>query len=405
MAATPPAEGTRKKRARSPSRMGGPAKRRRQQTRCSRGAAAAAGAPPQGEDEKQEGRGRRRRRGPSEAPEGGTPRACLRQPGGEPMGGAGAQSLRRGRHGLELERQIKRVRENPLICPLDDDDGQDSSAGAGPSRPNEGIPGAPTILFRALREGEDPKGGLWPIAPQAQCTPEVHVLGRTRETPYISLTANPEVALYYAACRGGQLRQRVVRIDGRMLQKARMVDLQGEGACRAAGLGPEAMCLTANDEEILYRGRIPACAISAPDPAMGRCETLRMCWGEGSSGGARRTPNVQLKLAFRRLMPIVTRERLRRWGAGCIGTAVATMSPGGHRPRAKRGREADQLEEKPLMESRSTLTGDGGGTMPRPPVLDIKAHGPRTSQGGRSLMGPATPRNSGLATRGLWATK
>ena len=57
-------------------------------------------------------------------------------------------------------------------------------------------------LFRTLRSGEDERRGA-PHAPREDATPNDHVQQRrNRPAPYVSLTADPAVALYNALYRG-----------------------------------------------------------------------------------------------------------------------------------------------------------------------------------------------------------
>eukprot|EP00660_Eupelagonema_oceanica_P019203 gene19203-biopygen19823 len=84
----------------------------------------------------------------------------------------------------------------------------------------------PKWLFRALRSDEDPGRGLTPTEGMSATTPNEHVLAKTRRTPYMSLTADPGVALYFASARSGALAPRVVRIQTRALNQALIVDLR-----------------------------------------------------------------------------------------------------------------------------------------------------------------------------------
>eukprot|EP00660_Eupelagonema_oceanica_P013114 gene13114-biopygen17663 len=138
-------------------------------------------------------------------------------------------------------------------------------------------PPLPRYAFRALRVNEDPALGLQPKNLTSQASPEEHVTGSCA-TQFISLTLRPEMALYYARCRGARV-QRVVRVDLRALRRSRLVDLRDEAGCDAAGLGPAGKCRTAGDQEVLHRGEVPAAVVDAPHPTMMRCETLAVDWG------------------------------------------------------------------------------------------------------------------------------
>ena len=145
---------------------------------------------------------------------------------------------------------------------------------------------------------------------------------RNRPSPYVSLTADPAVALYYALYRT-PLRPRVMRVDTQALERERLIPLTGMNECAAAGLKAAAINLTAPDAEWLHRGALPPAAAARPfpDPVMTDLTPLKVVWP------SRRTD----KHAFQSQLPRGTRQRCLSWAqeesAPAAAAAAAAAAP------------------------------------------------------------------------------
>eukprot|EP00660_Eupelagonema_oceanica_P019103 gene19103-biopygen11384 len=139
----------------------------------------------------------------------------------------------------------------------------------------------PQWLFRALRPREEWRDeGLRPKCPEARIVPEQHILRTTEYTQFVSMTTDPQVALYFAL-RWAKTRPRVVRIRAESLDESALVDVRTAESAAEVGLSPAACAQTGGDNEILYAGAVPPEALDQPDQVMDDCSVLRVKWRKG----------------------------------------------------------------------------------------------------------------------------
>jgi hypothetical protein len=226
----------------------------------------------------------------------------------------------------------------------------------------------PRYAYRALRADEDVSAGLRPADPTARASPHAHVVAEATRTQYISLTARPAVALYYARCCGA-LQQRVVRIQLSKLDPRRLVDVRTEAASNEAGLGPAAKCYTAGDYELLYTGTIPPAAITQPLPNMARCEMLAVSWGSPPP----RRPSVDAKRVFLAELPVATWQELKQWEQPPAPVMRFAAAHAAQAPAAAHAAKGLQVAQVDAAAAKLAIATEHGGTPPAAASADAVA--------------------------------
>ena len=213
-------------------------------------------------------------------------------------------------------------------------------------------PQPPKYLFRAIRNDENEKS-VQPRSPSGTATASDHVeQTKAGESPYISLTECPQVALYYAK-RYTSARPRVVRVEADKLDTALLTPLTTHSLCKAAGLTALAVQLTAVDKEWLVKGAIPhdALANPYPDPVMSDTTPMEVVW----------PANHNDKNGFLENLPPGTKQRCDAW---------TTPNPTDHSDQHADAKPADpELTATPERPPQREQPGSSQKRSPGPPAL------------------------------------